>query len=238
MTVDRYLIDDGCNSTMLYNGTLQGWANTIIKYKAGASASRICETNWGSFSFVHLYGASPTGPYLHGQINTDDDPYTDTAVRIRKAYQHYKDQFTREPHLVVYQSNLWDVMYLRTADPLIVGTRDIFSKKYYHDIGSNIDLLKSIVSSNVTVMLRTTPTTDYRGPLQAQFNAAINLVGHRKCIGVLDWEAMVTYTRSEQKAPGSIFRDRMHLNQVQSASFLKAVKEFAEDHIISRSGLG
>lgn len=106
-------------------------------------------------------------------------------------------------------------------------------KRYHENIGNNIELLKSIVSSNVTVMLRTTPFLGHR-PAVAPFNAAIRDIGQTHCVGVLDWATMVSFTRLEQPnkgPPKRIFRDSLHLSEVQSAAFLKAVKEFAENYV-------
>lgn len=229
---DRYIVEDGCNKALLYNGTLHNWASTIIRYEENGTASAMCRTDWGTFSFVHLYGSAPTGPYMRGHVNADDDPYTDTPLRIRKTYEHYKDQFGHEPHLVVYQSNLWDVSQY-PAGPMLTFYSDNV-KRYHKNIGDNIELLKSIASSNVTVMLRTTPFLGHR-PSVAPFNAAIREIGQTQCVGVLDWATMVSFTRLEQPnkgPPKRIFRDSLHLSEVQSAAFLKAVKEFAENYVL------
>lgn len=234
-SLDRYLIDDGCAA---FGGKITDWANDIIKYKDGSSASAICTTSWGTFAFVHLYGSAPTGPYLHGHVNNADDPYTDTPLRIRRTWEHYKSKFGVHPNIVVYQSNLWDVYRYREVaarpDEIELDLAYNRTLKYIHDMGSNIDLLRSLLPENGTLLLRTTPTNNYPAVMQAQFTAAMRVIGKRLCVPVLDWDTMISRLRL-QEVGTDMWRDITHVTARHSAAFLKSVIDFVQLHVLTQS---
>ena len=53
-----------------------------------ASASAVClQDSTTKVGFIHTYGMKDAGPYLHGHVNTEDDKFTDTPLRLCKALE-------------------------------------------------------------------------------------------------------------------------------------------------------
>lgn len=224
--VDRNIVDDLCSISVADEPPVADWTQGVFRYKEGASAAAYCQRPWGSVAFVHLYGASPRGPYLHDHVNTPDDPYTDTILRIEKSLSVYKDVFLKSPDMIVYQSNLWDEHLYR--DPAKRGGHPYVSlivQKYLLNMEENIRLIRKLTPADTLLLLRTTPTA--YPILQPQFNAAIRLLGHRLDVGVVDWEVMAI--RAEHSTV-STFRDFHHPNEETSRAFGIALLSLARQY--------
>ena len=112
-SVSRYIVDDWCRAK---NGSHSAWT-TVFRYKRGISPSEVCrhaERRDGimkkdNLGFVHMYGSPATGPYLHGHVNNEVDPFTDTPLRICKAVDEYTSAIGTPTH-VTWAVMWWDLV--------------------------------------------------------------------------------------------------------------------------------
>jgi hypothetical protein len=121
-SVSRYMIDNGC---MAIGGTQYNWGEGFV-YKASASPASACETDDGVVAYLNLYGSKPRGPY-YGHVNTGDDPWTDTELRIARGMELFTAQFG-EPMAVILRTDLWDLHMLLDKPPLPPPERAEFLK--------------------------------------------------------------------------------------------------------------
>lgn len=219
-SVDRLLIDDGCDG--LTNSTRFDWAEGVFRpHKESTYASQTCDTPWGSFSYLHHYGAPQTGPYLKGHKNDDADPYTDTPWRFRHGIATYIDRFGFAPTAVVYQSCLWDVFRVIKEDFNPLTTKRLIAE-YERDVQSNIKLLRALLPPTSIVFTRTTPNSGHIRMFE--YTNALRRTSVVMRVGVLDWERM---TSGEIAVLGKgFFRDEAHPNPAYSRSFVIAVARF------------
>ena len=200
-SVDRFVVDEGCGQWGIAASSFN-WAEGVLFY-SDSSPARKCDAPWGSISSLHLFGAPPQGPYYWNFSNNARDPFVDTELRIPKGLALYEKKFGKQPDVVVYQSGLWDSLRLggrRDAGPVVPNPASILLtpernilhlRRFRSQAAANIDLIRSLLRSERTVMLlRTTPVSPGT-VLLAEFNAALRGLGDEKGLGVVDLDAML-----------------------------------------------
>lgn len=225
-SLDRYVVLAACD---LLQTTPVDWTGGAIAYR-DAYAGLLCSSANLNVSFVHLYGSRQKGPYLHGEVNSKIDPYTDTPLRIAFAIERIANITGARPDFVVYQTSLWDARSYNK--PAYRGLRNVTQldvlqaifTKYHHNTVHNVKLIKSMLSTAAPVILRTTPE-----PLNLDilftpdFNHAIRQIGLDHCLPVLDWASMASFaTRTH-----SFFRDKTHPTQEFSSLFARTILDFS-----------
>ena len=127
---------------------------------------------------------------------------------IASAIEWHAKAHGRAPHIVLYQSNLWDIALLEGiniarhepghasflsymqpftyADPS-VGTR--WMRNYVRNTEANIVHIRKLAPAPQTLLItRTSPLTNHR--FQSAVNTAIRKIATKRCIPLIDWDEL------------------------------------------------
>jgi hypothetical protein len=101
--VEAQASDVGC--------VLKDWST--FRYKRGVSASLTCTTEETTLGFLHLYGNRPRGPYLHGHVDDEEDPFTSTPQRVCRGLRSWEEAHGGvPPSEVVWSVVWWDMSFV------------------------------------------------------------------------------------------------------------------------------
>jgi hypothetical protein len=224
-SLDRFMVDDGCKAWA--HTKVKDFTRKVLKYKENVHPSRICWTQWGSLSFLHLYGSRPRGPYYMGHQNSPEDPFTDTELRIPKAMELYLEAVKSRPTFIMFQSNLWDSRLLTDEASVSIAARMAIVRRYMTDLNNT---LQTLMHRNTTILMRTTPVAYAFPHLVADFNAGLRLVAASRSIGLVDWDAMLSGLNRQpnqySQAPVPTFRDDHHPTVQFSRQFAFTLTQF------------
>ena len=89
----------------------------VPRYKQGVSASLSCTSSSSSsqktsLGFLHVYGNTRRGPYLHGHVDDAQDPYTSTPRRVCKGLRVWEEAHGAPPGEVVWSVVWWDESFI------------------------------------------------------------------------------------------------------------------------------
>lgn len=222
-SVDRHVVDAGCQS---WNGVSSDWADAIFRYRedlrpmpyGAGSGSRMCVTDWGSFSFLHMYGAAPFGPYTHGHVNSQFDPFADTSSRLPRALEHYVRLRGHYPSHVTYQSLIWDM----ANEPKDMNRSLAMSQllQYMNNVQHNVRLLRSLLPPWSCIGIRTAPIAAHLPPRPSYLNEGLRKIAGQLRVPLLDYQQMVATAQNQSAA----FRDgAVHPSEYYAAIYANHV---------------
>jgi hypothetical protein len=201
-SLDRLMMEDVCKNVP--GGTWLPAQNN--KFPGFGEGATICRSAWGTLTWLLITGALPTGPYHF--VGDEKEFYT--PRRLDAAFAWYAAQAGgRAPHVVLYNSNLWDVALLwgeniqklypgishfrqfmepfSYTDPS-VATR--WLRAYVRATEANLAQIRRLAPPPATLLLtRTSPLTAHR--LQSSVNTAIRKISAAACIPLIDWDEIV-----------------------------------------------
>ena len=187
-SIGRLLVDDWCH---YQNSKSKEWGD--FKYKASSAASQVCVVGKITLGFVHLYGSDPIGPYVGVDnfiiTNTNEDPYTDTNLRIKHAIEIFSQQFGI-PNFILIRNDLWDII----KQPIPMRNTHDHSdlmEKYLHNYKLNIAEIREILPS-VHIGTHTIPTPTWGGILFQKYENMLRLLSasSSNSIYLLDWQLL------------------------------------------------
>ena len=167
-SVDREMVDCSCDGA---SGRLESWSDTF-KYQAGVTADRVCITSLNSaIGHLNIYGSAPTGPYLHGHVNTEDDPFADTELRVRHGIDQFAAKFG-DPSLVLFRADLWDLHVTGEAQGL--DRAELF-ERYLRNMREVFAYVRRRLPRTI-VGTHTVPTIKWGRTLFQQYQNAVRLL--------------------------------------------------------------
>ena len=184
-SINRFVVDDTCATL---NGVMSTWANDQFVYKAGSSANAVCISDRGVIAFLHVYGSSLRGPYLHGHSNSVDDPYTDTELRIVRGLHFFLAEFGI-PTLVTYRAELWDA-HVTYKEPF--HKHDDIISRFVNDTITIFQTLQMALPSSVLLGTHTIPITTWGGVLHLKYSSALRYIAKFLDILIIDWQHLVS----------------------------------------------
>ena len=177
-SIDRYLVADGCAG--LGASEPWDWSDGLFPYRHGMSGAGMCSTPDGSATLasLHLFGAAPAGPYLHNHGGELDD----TAPRISRGLEQFRNKAGQGPTHIVYHSNSWDaLLHLRERSGVAL------LRAFVADVNATLARLREL-EPDAKLLVRTTPSNM---PLKAMYNEGLRIAAARQGVPLLDWNAQV-----------------------------------------------
>ena len=213
-SVNRLMIDDGCASI---GGRQSVWGEGFT-YQIGSFAATLCETADGAVAYLNLYGSRPQGPYYGGHVNSADDPWADTELRIA----HGMDQFAAafgEPLAVILRTDLWDLHVLLENPELSRPERDVFFGAAVNGTRAAIAQIRAR-APRALVGTHTVPIVLWPGMagVFTQYENAIRLVAIDEGLFLFDFNLVTA-----PFPPEGVVRDAHHPTPEFSAAFFRIV---------------
>ena len=217
-SVDRQLSEDWCSGNNL---TLALWGEREgLRYHGHVGdmlvpSSRCVNVKLNdSISVVHLYGSAMKGPYFHGLISTPEDPFKNTDVRVKKAWQVYSNDFGH-PDFISVQTEQWDIQAINQRRGMGMSN-DGHTNAFETNLNVLLDLILNVTGINTySIILRTAVWNEKGGVLLRAFNDAVRRVSQKRRMILYDADldiwGIVNGTVSEDY---HLFRDWIHPNHI------------------------
>jgi hypothetical protein len=224
-SINRYMIDDGCG---LIGGTLADWG-VGFTYKVGASAAKACITPTGVIAYLNTYGSKPKGPYYTNHVNSPEDPWADTELRIAHGVAQFTERFGA-PLLILFRGELWDLHVWLGSDISKYTTEDrnaLFAT-YTNDNRGSIEAIRA-AAPHALLGLHSVPLIKWANFLQrlhVQYVQAMRNFANDNALIYFDFFALTLQLRVQFDGdPKSeiLLRDHHHPTAAHCAAFLRII---------------
>mmetsp|Transcript_18397 Transcript_18397/g.17709 ORF Transcript_18397/g.17709 Transcript_18397/m.17709 type:complete len:402 (+) Transcript_18397:228-1433(+) len=203
-SINRYMVDDICLKPAL----LRTWGK---HFSYVGNPAYVCESDSFTFGYLNIYGSSPIGPYHKNHVNTPQDPYADTNLRIRNGLTQYIESFGI-PEFIVFRVDLWD-MHLHQDQDLDPGA--LFSQ-FLHDNVIAYDLIRSISPTSI-LGTHTIPTPLWGLHLFHRYENGLRYLSDIANLVLFDWNLLLS--SHQNKTSYLRLGDPHHPNVAYSNSF-------------------
>ena len=211
-SLDRNLVDDLCSSR---GGQKIDWSENTFKY-VFYGATQLCIFDRGALGSLHLFGSAATGPYVNGEVNTTDDPHTDSELRVWEGIRIF-GKTVGELTWVVFHVSIWDISLM---DKTAITGDHTFITQYKGQLVARLEDIDRCKPIKTRVALRTGPHMEWGGNAQVSLNTVIREVAQERKLPLLDYD-LVAWGLGASEA--EIFKDQDHPNQRISATFANSI---------------
>ena len=211
-SLDRFLVDDLCSSR---GGQKIDWSENTFKY-VFYGATHLCIFDRGALGSLHLFGSAATGPYVNGEVNTADDPHTDSELRVCEGIRIF-GKTVGELTWVVFHVSIWDISLM---DKTAITGDHTFITQYKGQLVARLEDIDRCKPTNTRVALRTGPHTEWGGNAQVSLNTVIREVAQERKLPLLDYD-LAAWSLGASEA--EIFKDPNHPNQRISVAFANSI---------------
>ncbi len=225
-SIDRFMLYDYCRKS---NGFGCGWGQNF-SYKVGAPAAYVCFVGRITIGMLNLYGSGPKGPYLHNHMNTPDDPYADTELRIFHGIKQFKEAYG-EPQFVMIRTALWDLhtkssRMESTVDESKLNKTEIL-QTYIANMERNIEQIHRLLP-NTYVGTHTVPVITWGLHMFHDYMNANRYLSHAlRYFFIYDWTLALLGQDTR-----SYLRDVHHPNPHHTATFTEMILHSMENWLM------
>ena len=216
-SLSRYVVEGYASLT---GCAMRDWSSSKFKYKTGVSASLSCTNlEGGTLGFLHLYGNSAEGPYLHGHKDDDNDPWTSTPRRLCKGLQLWEMAHGSPPTEVVWSVMWWDENFIRKFQDAQYTLQNM-ARDFRKNLVLRLEDLDRCRAATTRIVLSTIPRTMVSKNRLHMLNKVVIDLGREMMIDVYDWDTMVWHGKAVDEVSESIlFRDDTHPSVNVSEAF-------------------
>ena len=218
-SVDRNLLDDGCDS-MGETAELLEWGRDLSYLQAGkkwVQGGGVCKSRNFTWGYMNIYGSKKKGPYYQHFKNNPVDPYTDTEARIFQAIEQYKSALG-VPDFVFYRADLWD-LHVISASNFSLQEEKVYFEQYRENLNWAWETIRSMLPNSVLCTHTIPPILwEHGDKLFDEFMSNVRFVAAENEVVIFDWNQMLG--RSD---PHTYLRDKHHPDGRHSSSFARLV---------------